>query len=412
MLEIVSYHRLSPEQESKKICSNATITFGRSTNNDWYLPDPEKVVSGLHARIEKKTDGFFLTDCSTNGLFINRAVEPLGNGNTYKLMDADLLTFGDYEVKVSLQVAQSIANSHSSEEVAPNALMTTEINQPPASSTQHETFKTTKQATEFKSVDEHFLMPNAIPEEWNIPLLNEENIPSALKTESNSNYTPTEQIVPKENTINHDVKTALSGDSVQKNNPGNELFLAFLQGLNCNIDLQEQLTPEFCLEMGESFHELLVGLMLSLRNRSAIKNEFRINQTTFKHTENNPIKFSASIEDLIQNLYVTKSRSFLNAKNSIRAAFKDTETHEQSILAGTQGVFEGLLNQLSPQNIMNKEYQRNALESILPNQKQAKYWKLYNLLHDDLTQELSKSKSPVWHDDFVTAYDKKLKSLS
>jgi type VI secretion system protein ImpI len=58
LLEIVSYHRLSPEQVITKDVTE-TLTLGRSDVCDWHMPDPEKVVSGTHARITKRSDDFF-----------------------------------------------------------------------------------------------------------------------------------------------------------------------------------------------------------------------------------------------------------------------------------------------------------------------------------------------------------------
>ena len=111
IFEIVSYHRLSPEQISKKSIKDS-ITLGRSENNDWHLPDPEKVVSGVHAKVERQVDGFFIYDLSTNGLFINRSVEALGKDKAHKLAQDDLLTFGDYEVSVTLVEQQNSLNSN------------------------------------------------------------------------------------------------------------------------------------------------------------------------------------------------------------------------------------------------------------------------------------------------------------
>ncbi len=100
-LEIVSFHRLSPEQvTSKDVISSLTI--GRADTSDWHLPDPEKVVSGTHARITKRSDGFYIEDLSTNGLYINRSVEALGSTKPHKIEHDDLLTLGDYEVSAKM----------------------------------------------------------------------------------------------------------------------------------------------------------------------------------------------------------------------------------------------------------------------------------------------------------------------
>ena len=47
-LSVLSYHRLSPRQVAVKRFDAAGGSLGRSEQADWYLPDPERVVSGVH----------------------------------------------------------------------------------------------------------------------------------------------------------------------------------------------------------------------------------------------------------------------------------------------------------------------------------------------------------------------------
>ncbi len=78
-------------------------SIGRSADNDWVLPDPERFVSSQHAVIESHGPEYVLTDTSTNGTFINQTDQPLGYGNRQKLIDGDRLLVGDYEIHVSIQ---------------------------------------------------------------------------------------------------------------------------------------------------------------------------------------------------------------------------------------------------------------------------------------------------------------------
>ncbi|WP_418157356.1 type VI secretion system-associated FHA domain protein TagH [Pseudoalteromonas sp. RW-H-Ap-1] len=112
ILNITSYHRLSPEIEATKTVTDS-LTFGRSEACDWHLPDPEKIISSKHGIIEKEGDSFYVYDNSTNGLFINFAVAPLGQGNKQRLSDSDVLTIGDFQVNVVLTSAQQADVSNS-----------------------------------------------------------------------------------------------------------------------------------------------------------------------------------------------------------------------------------------------------------------------------------------------------------
>jgi len=417
-LEIVSYHRLSPEQVSKKTFIGSA-TLGRAEKSDWYLPDPEKVVSGCHAKIENKNGIFYINDTSTNGLYINRNVEALGQENTHTLEVDDLLTFGDYEVKVIRIATSQTTNSKNNNDTksTENQLISMPSVEPAIDFDQNLNQKTPKFDGQ---INDDFSVPNtSIPEEWDFGLIKDPNLQKNLTSHENSNPKPNDL---SSDELNNEIKLtqqvhqpkAESHSNSQQDSPSNinQLLKSFLTGIGCKKEIEQDLTDEIMFELGESLNLLLVGVMQTLRQRAEIKNDFRINQTTFQQSENNPLKFSASIDDVVQNLFLRRSTSFLSAKSAIVEAFNDTQNHEKSLITGTQGAVEGILNQLDPDYIKQKDFNgQNVLEKIIPNQKPAKYWKLYSLIHADMKQGVVNQKSQIWHDDFVAAYDKKIKSL-
>ncbi len=100
--KVVSYHRLSPDQEPEKTFSSCNFTMGRSLDNDWVLPDPERIISGQHATVTFTNGQYYINDTSTNGLFVNKSETPLGHGNSVRLNDGDHITLGEYELDVVL----------------------------------------------------------------------------------------------------------------------------------------------------------------------------------------------------------------------------------------------------------------------------------------------------------------------
>jgi predicted component of type VI protein secretion system len=85
----------------EKSMQNGSLVIGRSPNADWTLPDPEKVVSKAHCRIDKDASGFVLTDTSTNGVEIND--DPVGFGLPRRLSNRDVLKLGDAVVVVRIE---------------------------------------------------------------------------------------------------------------------------------------------------------------------------------------------------------------------------------------------------------------------------------------------------------------------
>lgn len=99
-LHITSYQRLSPGQETSKELDRGRLTIGRSPDNDWVLSDPEMVLSKSHCAVEYRDGTYYLTDTSTNGVFVNHSDQRLGRGNSVPLDDQDILSLGDYEIQV------------------------------------------------------------------------------------------------------------------------------------------------------------------------------------------------------------------------------------------------------------------------------------------------------------------------
>ncbi|WDE03297.1 type VI secretion system-associated FHA domain protein TagH [Thalassomonas viridans] len=431
-LEIVSYHRLSPEQVSKNRVREG-ITFGRSEKNDWHLPDPEKVVSGTHARIERLGQEFVIYDLSTNGLYINRSVEALGKDNKYRLCDGDLLAFGDYEIKVSL-LAQAQEQAGLSQTDATPAPLEIKVAAAPqdngiAVGSVFADNQGTDKVAQHQAVlpeisndlNDHFSLPQAeIPKEWALELLEKT---SPAEPGGSRDFSPAQQTIAGIESVNKAMGNGgrqVSGQA-QTSTEVNEKkdvtaysageLQAFIKGLGISPDvLPEKLGEEQLYQMGQAMQLLLSGLMEALRGRASLKHEFRVNQTTFQQQENNPLKFSASIDDVFENLFLRRSKSFLSSQRAITQAFDDIRKHDIALTAGTLGAIEGVLSQLDPEVIASRDYRASPLDKLVPGQKQLRYWKIYQSLHQDLMQEQA-GQGGVLSDDFIRAYDEKIKSL-
>ena len=430
ILNITSYHRLSPEIEATKTV-NDSLTFGRSETCDWHFPDPEKIISSKHGRIVKEGDSFYIYDTSTNGTFVNFGVSPLGQGNKQRLSDSDTLTVGDFQIEVKLaqaavSQASSFGNLNAAESVAPHSAKdyevpkgeqkapTTHFNESILDEPMHN--MSVIQTSDSNS-------ENQIPENWDelAHLINPDLVAAAEKvpetqskpaqsaTLETKQQTVDETHVAKTNTVQQKQKATLNNTKTA-NNAANDLTSAFIDGLGVKPELKEALnTPELWFEMGQGLNLLLTQLMESLRQRAIVKNQFRLNQTTFQTQQNNPIKFSADIDDVIQNLFIRNSASFLSSQESIKQSFVDTRLHEQALLAGADGVLKGILEQVSPQHINQQISDNSNVLKIIPGQKESKCWKLYLNLHDDLSHDVNSKGAVALSDDFLKAYNDRIK---
>ena len=53
-------------------------SIGRSLRNDWILPDPDRYISSKHAVIDFRGGIYYLADLSSNGVYVNDEMEPIG----------------------------------------------------------------------------------------------------------------------------------------------------------------------------------------------------------------------------------------------------------------------------------------------------------------------------------------------
>ena len=56
------------------------LVIGRSSDAGWQIDDPDMFVSRAHCKITGGQDGYFVTDTSSSGLFIDDSDSPLGAG--------------------------------------------------------------------------------------------------------------------------------------------------------------------------------------------------------------------------------------------------------------------------------------------------------------------------------------------
>lgn len=102
---IESQHNQPLPEPLRYTLEEDAFSIGRSQHNDLQLDDKRRGISRIHCRIFRQDGGFFVSDESSNGLFINAETTPLGRGNRQRLRHNDLLKLGPYQVRVSIHEA-------------------------------------------------------------------------------------------------------------------------------------------------------------------------------------------------------------------------------------------------------------------------------------------------------------------
>src|SRR4051812_15664096 len=74
-------------------------TIGRADNNQLVLPDPERTISRVHARVVFRASGYAIVDNGSNPISVNGTL--LGSGREQPLQPGDEVEIGGYRLTVS-----------------------------------------------------------------------------------------------------------------------------------------------------------------------------------------------------------------------------------------------------------------------------------------------------------------------
>ncbi|TPL75583.1 type VI secretion system-associated FHA domain protein TagH [Mesorhizobium sp. B2-3-13] len=79
------------------------LVIGRNADAGWQIDDPDMFVSRAHCKISGNQDGYFVTDTSSSGLFVDDSDSPVGPGRLMRLQSGMRLRMGDYVFHVEIQ---------------------------------------------------------------------------------------------------------------------------------------------------------------------------------------------------------------------------------------------------------------------------------------------------------------------
>lgn len=397
-LSVISYQQLSSSLQTKFTLVGAAAVIGRSDRSDWILPDSENIVSSRHAELTSVMDKYYITDVSTNGVFINQETKPLGKGNRHALASGDQISLGEYVLEVKILAGVNKTN----------------LSDP---------FLAGSEMQDSFVLDSQF-----IPDDWNWE--NEDNHPQKQQTQIKSDLiskatTQTSQVKPKSDASKYNANVQIdpnrgtvdrvSSSQAQSTLEGSDAGVKHLdnmQALLSGLGIDESPASddkEWWFDLGASMRTINEELMSSLRDRAAFKNQFRVNHTMFQVKENNPFKFSASVDDLFRNLYLRSNGSFMSTNKAITEAFGDLRSHEQSMRAGLEGAVVGVLEQLSPDNMREQQADKSVFDKFKRNNKEQKMWRRFIELHADIRNEITINRENILSDAFVKAYEDKQK---
>src|SRR6202011_992917 len=143
-------------------------------------------------------------------------------------------------------------------------------------------------------------------------------------------------------------------------------------------------TPEIARDFGRILRVVVSGVMDVMTSRQEIKDEFRMHMTRFRPAENNPLKFSANVDDALHNLLVKRNPAYLMPVDAFEDAFADLRNHQVAMLAGMRAAFESMLEEFDPDRLQ-QEFDRQLNKGLVP--ARLRYWDLYRERRQEIVKD-------------------------
>lgn len=168
---------------------------------------------------------------------------------------------------------------------------------------------------------------------------------------------------------------------------------------------------DFARSFGQILRVVVSGVVDVLQARRRIKDEFRMDMTTFRKADNNPLKFSANVDDALHNLLVKRNAAYLGPVDAFEDAFEDLRNHQLATLAGVRVAFDAMLAEFDPDRL-EEEFDRPIKQgSLLSVPAKFRYWALYRDRFHDMVKDAEASFRELFGDQFAKAYEEQLERL-
>ncbi len=437
-LTITSYHKITPGQCPEMRLETGAITLGRAADNDWVLPDPERLVSARHCVIQFKDGRYYLTDDSTNGVELVRAGIRLRRGNSEQLLDGEVIRIGEYEIQARIDASlpgtlDGEPQVHSFEALmanqvaapaapapaisgAPAAFLQGASNHdtlpdlfdflgpssvPPVSqpdhvpAQQHDFRPPTPLVAPASAVEP--VAPGMIPEDWNLFGSAPTPAPTA----------PPAPVVPAVSAQPTASAPAAALAAVPAPAAGSDALLqAFLRGAgieHLRIDATDAAAQMETI--GHSYRLMVEGLIDVLRARSSLKGEFRMQQTTIAPVQNNPLKFAPNADEALLLLLRHGNQAFMAPDQAVRESFDDVRAHQLAVMAGVQAAIKHLLACFQPARLEQRLAPAAGLAKLFGGSRQAHCWQQFTELYGQISREAEDDFQELFGREFSRAYE-------
>lgn len=437
-LRIVSDHRRSLGDRSSIVFGVGGGTIGRSADNDWVLPDPQRYVSAHHARVSFRQGQYFLEDTSTNGAFVNDGSVAISKLGPHKLQNGDLLRLGDYQISVALEA----------ETAAEAAAPRTDSVAVPTSIHALKTVGRAAQTDIGASLDlDQLLIPDtsstapprvvahaAVEASGSQDLSSQSGSQSggfrphnaygqAVARIPRQDPAPEVEAEPDEEVIARRIARLARAAGKDARNPAvgaasapalydvQSGLQAFCRGAGVDADkLPADAQTRLMHLVGQLFREAFVGLKDLERSRNEIRNRFRIDIQP-DADDPRPSLARMTVEELLVEILHQHETRRLDGVQWLREQMSTAKEHENAVSQAMQDAFVEFLGRLDPAEL-EARFERAARRGKLRTADKAQHWELYADFYRNLVEKPAEHMPHTFVEAFSLAYREFLKKKS
>jgi type VI secretion system protein len=442
-LSVVSEHGIRLGAQSTKVFAMHGGTLGRGADNAWILPDPERYLSGKHARIEFRAGSYLLVDLSSNGTYLNGSRIPLEKEREYLLADGDHVRLGKYELLVTIDPLAAAAEPFTDFDLAADLDLSRLLEPSDAvdlpgdlsgdlpAAPQGDADARPKQAARGAAAPGEMAPPaddRSSGAGWDLmtrPF--QVMVPAKPAAMAPAKAAPKPPAKAASKPAAKPVAAAAAGmaawmspeptapASAPTPVPVPTLFdddldaglAAFCRG--AGID-PRAIAPEAraaALQLaGQLLRESAVGLLDLNQNRIEFHSRFRIQPAPDEATES-PLNFARGVEHTLVRLLSGGSRS--GPVEAVRDNFRQLKAQNVATVAALRAAFEDFVERLAPKEL-EERFERGAKRGVF-GQNKAKYWDLYAGIYSSLAQRPADGFPHLFAEAFAKAYATKLRTL-
>ena len=441
LLDVISYQGDPLDSPSSFTVDDMPVTIGRRSDNHWVLPDPENFLSGHHASVDCRDGRYFMTDSSSNGVFINQSPSPIGKGLSVELVDGDHIRIGDYDITVSL-IASSPAqntpdfpdnpfpdNPFGDDEAEmdddPFKNFGMDIPEPDIEPSPEKGPGSAEYFPQEPDPFADFLSPSDSGEERKIQNAPISPLEEPFEPQSGKNH-------QKTSSDNHKLarQTNRLPSQTQRSKPGPEKTTTgqpshpatatassasihkFLQGAGLdNSALADTLSDDTFYIIGKLLRTSVQGAMEVLRSRTDLQKIIGTDVTTMKAKNNNPIKFSVSGDEALTRLLTPHTQGYMQSVDAIEEAFDDMKAHQMAVLAGMQSALQSVLKRFNPEVLEQRLEKKSPISAAIPIHRQAKLWGQFEELYETIEVEAQDDFNQLFGRAFARAYEEQVRKI-